>query len=162
MSSQRRKITQHGITLSLPASTSSRWTAGRKVAVITAIRVEAVTFSGPVNATACRMRNCPRGKPHSTRTELPASKRSIDRSALKTGRSPDLFSVRADGGDGVSGLSTGSRGALVVKLGDEIYGAYLDKEQALLDAIDAAHDALERGCAAQVWLRNGTTATRVF
>jgi hypothetical protein len=50
----------------------------------------------------------------------------------------------------------------IVKLGDEVYGAYLDKEQALLDAVDAAHDALERGCAAQVWLRNGTTATRVF
>ena len=46
--------------------------------------------------------------------------------------------------------------------GDEVYGAYLDKEQALLDAIDAAHDALERGCAAQVWRRNGTTATRIF
>ena len=50
----------------------------------------------------------------------------------------------------------------IVKLDDEVYGAYLDKEQALLDAIDAAHDALERGCAAQVWLRNGTTATRIF
>ena len=50
----------------------------------------------------------------------------------------------------------------VVRLGNAIYGAYLDKEQALLDAIDAAHDALERGCAAQVWLRNGTTATRIF
>ena len=46
MSSPRRKITQHGITLSLPASASGRWTAGRKVAVITAIRVPgAVTFS---------------------------------------------------------------------------------------------------------------------
>ena len=50
----------------------------------------------------------------------------------------------------------------VVRLGDSVYGAYLDKEQALLDAIAAAHDALERGCAAQVWLRNGTTATRIF
>ena len=50
----------------------------------------------------------------------------------------------------------------VVRLGNAIYGAYLDKEQALLDAIDAAHDALERGCAPQVWLRNGTTATRIF
>jgi len=59
-------------------------------------------------------------------------------------------------------LSTGSRGALDRQLGDEVYGAYLDKEQALFDAIDAAHDALERGCAAQVWLRNGTTATRIF
>ena len=45
MSSQRRKITQHGIPLSLPASASSRWTAGRKFAVITATRVGAVTFS---------------------------------------------------------------------------------------------------------------------
>ena len=45
MSSQRRKITQNGINLSLPASASTRWTPGRKVAVITAIRVGAVTFS---------------------------------------------------------------------------------------------------------------------
>ena len=45
MSSQRRKIPQHGITLSLPASVSTRWTAGRKVAVITAIRAGAVAFS---------------------------------------------------------------------------------------------------------------------
>ena len=29
-------------------------------------------------------------------------------------------------------------------LGDSIYGAYLDKEQALLDAVDAARDALQR------------------
>ena len=50
----------------------------------------------------------------------------------------------------------------VVRLGNAVYGSYLDKEQALLDAIDAAHDALERGCEAQVWLRNGTTATRIF
>jgi hypothetical protein len=45
MSSQRRKIIQHGINLSSPASASTRWTAGRKVAVITAIRIGAVTFS---------------------------------------------------------------------------------------------------------------------
>ena len=50
----------------------------------------------------------------------------------------------------------------MVRVGNSFYGAYLDKEQALLDAVDAAHDALERGCAAQVWLRNGTTATRIF
>ena len=30
-------------------------------------------------------------------------------------------------------------------LGDAIYGAYLDKEQALLDAVDAARDALRSG-----------------
>jgi Protein of unknown function (DUF1153) len=45
MSSQRRKITRHGITFPLPACASSRRIAGRKVAVITAIRVGAVTFS---------------------------------------------------------------------------------------------------------------------
>jgi hypothetical protein len=50
----------------------------------------------------------------------------------------------------------------VVTLGDSIYGAYLDKEQALLDAVDAARDALQAGCEAQVWLRDRSTAARVF
>jgi hypothetical protein len=31
-----------------------------------------------------------------------------------------------------------------------VYGAYLDKEQALLDAVDAARDALQTGRDAQV------------
>jgi hypothetical protein len=47
-------------------------------------------------------------------------------------------------------------------LGDSVYGAYLDKEQALLDAVDAARDALQAGREAQVWVRDRSTATRVF
>ena len=50
----------------------------------------------------------------------------------------------------------------VVTLGDAIYGAYLDREQALLDAIDAARDALQAGREAQVWLKERSTAARVF
>ena len=42
----------------------------------------------------------------------------------------------------------------VVTLGNAVYGAYLDKEQALLDAVDAARDALEAGREAQVWVRD--------
>ncbi len=47
-------------------------------------------------------------------------------------------------------------------LGDSVYGAYLDKEQALLDAMDAARDALQAGHEAQVWVRDRSTAARVF
>jgi hypothetical protein len=50
----------------------------------------------------------------------------------------------------------------VVTLDDSIYGAYLDKEQALLDAVDAARDAVQLGRQAQVWLRERSTAARVF
>lgn len=50
----------------------------------------------------------------------------------------------------------------VVTLGNSVYGAYLDKEQALLDAVDAARDALQSGREAQVWLRDRSTAARVF
>jgi hypothetical protein len=50
----------------------------------------------------------------------------------------------------------------VVKLGDAVYGAYLDKEQAVLDAVDAARDAVMAGRDAQVWLREKSTAARVF
>jgi len=120
MSSQRRKITQHGITLSLPASASSRWTAGRKVAVITAIRVGAVTFSEACERYRLSQRNCPRGKPHSTRTELPASKRNIDRSALKTGRSPDLFRYALMGAMEFQVCRRGREARWIVKLGDEV------------------------------------------
>jgi hypothetical protein len=49
-----------------------------------------------------------------------------------------------------------------VTIGDSIYGAYLDKEQALLDAVDAARDALQGGREAQVWIRDRSTAARVF
>ena len=37
--------------------------------------------------------------------------------------------------------------------GNLLYGTYLDKEQALLDAVDAARDAVQAGCEAQVWLK---------
>jgi hypothetical protein len=47
-------------------------------------------------------------------------------------------------------------------LGDSVYGAYLDKEQALLDAVDAARDALQSGRKAQVWLKDRSNAARVF
>ncbi len=50
----------------------------------------------------------------------------------------------------------------VVTLGNAVYGAYLDKEQALLDAVDAARDALLAGREAQVWVRDKSTAARVF
>jgi hypothetical protein len=50
----------------------------------------------------------------------------------------------------------------VVTLGDTVYGAYLDKEQALLDAVDAARDALTAGHQAEVWVRDRSSADRVF
>ena len=46
----------------------------------------------------------------------------------------------------------------IVRLGNSVYGAYLDREQALLDAVDAAHDALQSGREAQVWIRDHTNA----
>ena len=56
----------------------------------------------------------------------------------------------------------GRQARWVVTLGESIYGAYLDREQALLDAVDAARDALQGGCEAQVWIRDRSTAARVF
>ncbi len=50
----------------------------------------------------------------------------------------------------------------VVMLGDFVYGAYLDKEQALLDAVDAARDASQSGREAQVWVKDRSNAARVF
>lgn len=50
----------------------------------------------------------------------------------------------------------------IVRLGNTVYGSYLDKEQALLDAVDAARDALQTGREAQVWLRDRTDAARIF
>jgi hypothetical protein len=46
----------------------------------------------------------------------------------------------------------------IVRLGNAVYGAYLDKEQALLDAVDAARDALRCGREAQVWVRDHGSA----
>jgi hypothetical protein len=50
----------------------------------------------------------------------------------------------------------------IVRLGNDIYGAYLDKEQALLDAVDAARDALQSGREAQVWLRDDMSSARIL
>jgi hypothetical protein len=47
-------------------------------------------------------------------------------------------------------------------LGDSVDGSYLDKEQALLDAVDAARDALRSGNEAQVWVTDSSNAARVF
>ena len=43
----------------------------------------------------------------------------------------------------------------VVTLGKTVYGAYLDKEQALLDAVDAARDALAAGTRLRSGSRSG-------
>ncbi len=50
----------------------------------------------------------------------------------------------------------------VVTLGNAIYGDYLDKEQAVLDALDAARDACAAGHDAQVWVREQASAARLF
>jgi hypothetical protein len=47
-------------------------------------------------------------------------------------------------------------------LGGSVYGAYLDRERALPDAVDAARDALQSGREAQVWLKDRSNAARVF
>lgn len=49
-----------------------------------------------------------------------------------------------------------------VRLGNAVYGFYLDKEQALLDAVDAARDALRSGREAQVWLRDSASTARIL
>lgn len=56
----------------------------------------------------------------------------------------------------------GRQARWVVTLGDSIYGAYLDREQALLDAVEAARDALQAGHEAQVWIREQSAQARVF
>jgi len=50
----------------------------------------------------------------------------------------------------------------IVRLGDDVYGSYLDKEQALLDAVDAAKDARQCGRDAEVWLQERAEAARIF
>jgi len=50
----------------------------------------------------------------------------------------------------------------VVELDNTPYGAYLDKEQALLDAVDAAKDARQNGREAYVFLREHLVAARIF
>jgi hypothetical protein len=50
----------------------------------------------------------------------------------------------------------------IVRLDKALYGAYLDKEQALLDAVDAARDALMCGREAQVWIRDSASTARIL
>ena len=50
----------------------------------------------------------------------------------------------------------------VVRLDNATYGAYLDKEQALLDAVEAARDARQAGREAHVFLRDRAEAARIF
>ena len=50
----------------------------------------------------------------------------------------------------------------IVRLGNSFYGAYVDKEQALLDAVDAAQDTVQAGLQAEVWLKDRSTTARVF
>jgi hypothetical protein len=73
-----------------------------------------------------------------------------------------FFKKRNGSNDGISGLPACRQSRWVVTLGDAIYGAYLDKEQALLDAVDAAREALQEGREAQVWIRDRSAAARVF
>ena len=49
-----------------------------------------------------------------------------------------------------------------MRLGSGVYGFYLDKEQALLDALDAARDASESGREAQVWVCESAETARIF
>lgn len=50
----------------------------------------------------------------------------------------------------------------VVRLDNTTYGAYLDKEQAMLDAVEAARDAQQAGHEARVFLGDRTDASRIF
>jgi len=50
----------------------------------------------------------------------------------------------------------------VVRLDNATYGAYLDKEQAMLDAVEAAREAQQAGRDARVFLRERTDAARIF
>jgi hypothetical protein len=50
----------------------------------------------------------------------------------------------------------------IVRLDNTVYGDYLDKEQALLDAVDAARHALQGGRQAEVWVRDRASAARIF
>lgn len=50
----------------------------------------------------------------------------------------------------------------VVRLDNATYGDYLDKEQAMLDAVEAARDAQQAGREARVFLSERTEAERIF
>ena len=46
---------------------------------------------------------------------------------------------------------SGSPAKWTILLGDQTYGEYLNKNAAVTDAIEAAAEAREAGCAAEVW-----------
>lgn len=50
----------------------------------------------------------------------------------------------------------------VVRIDNATYGAYLDKEQAMLDAVEAARDAQQTGREVRVFLDDRTQASRIF
>ncbi len=50
----------------------------------------------------------------------------------------------------------------VVRLGENTYGEYLNRELARLDAIDAATDARQAGHEAEVWDNYKSANARVF
>jgi hypothetical protein len=50
----------------------------------------------------------------------------------------------------------------VVRLGGALYGSYLDREQAVLDAVEAAREAQQCGRDAQVWLRDTAASARIL
>lgn len=50
----------------------------------------------------------------------------------------------------------------VVRLDSAVYGAYLNKEQALLDAVEAARDAVQSGREARVLLCERRIAVRIY
>jgi hypothetical protein len=52
-------------------------------------------------------------------------------------------------------------GRWAVRLNDRIYGTYLDKDEALSDAIDAARDAREIGREVQVWFQDRLQAEQI-
>jgi hypothetical protein len=59
-------------------------------------------------------------------------------------------------------ICRGREARWIVTLGTSLYGVYVDREQALLDAVDAARDVTEAGGNAQVWIRDQSTAAQVF
>jgi len=50
----------------------------------------------------------------------------------------------------------------VVRLGKATYGTYLDKEQAVLDAVEAARDERLAGRQARVWLHEPGGVNRII
>jgi hypothetical protein len=50
----------------------------------------------------------------------------------------------------------------VVRCDNAPYGSYLDKEQAMLDALEAAREAQQAGREVRVFLRERTDAARIF